>query len=141
MLATLDFTPARIRGLFTGQFTNWKQVGGPDLPVVVVLARMTAGANKEFQEKILDGQPFAKAILDVGTVADIIAALVKTKGAIAIGPMAVTTNTKIWSPPQAPQLVRPFTMLVRDDLNPEQKKAVASMVEYLRGPGRKFLNQ
>ena len=114
-------------------------MGGPDLPVVVVLGRKTAGANKEFQAKALDGAAFAGTIKEVGTVPEIIEALIQTKGAIGLGPFAVTGNTRIWSPSQAPQIVRPFTLRLREDLTPEMRKAVASMVEYILGPGKKLL--
>ncbi len=137
----MDFNLQKIKGIFTGAYKNWKEVGGPDLPIVVILGKKTAGANREFQEKVLGGQPFTKALVEVGTVPEIIEALVKTKGAIGIGPLAVTTNTRIWSPVQAPQIVRPFTLVMRDDLTPEQKKAVAGMVEYILGPGRKYLSR
>ncbi|HLO67225.1 MAG TPA: substrate-binding domain-containing protein [Holophaga sp.] len=129
----------KIRGLFTGRIRNWREVGGPDLPVTVVLGRRTAGANREFRQKALGGEPFAADAREVGTVPEIIEALRTIPGAIGIGPHAVTSNTKIWSPVQAPQVVRPFTLLVRDGMPPEQRKAVARMVEYLLGPGRKHL--
>lgn len=135
----MDFNLEKIRGMFTGRVTNWKEVGGPDMPVVVVLGRKTAGANKEFQEKVMGGAAYSKNALEVGTVPEIIEALVKNRGAIGIGPLAVTSNSKIWSPVQAPTLTRPFTLLVRKDLSPEQKKAVADMVAYILGPGKAHL--
>jgi phosphate transport system substrate-binding protein len=135
----MDFNLQKIRWMFTGKVANWKEVGGPDMPVVVVLGRKTAGANKEFQEKVLSGAAFAKDAMEVGTVPEIIEALIKTRGAIGIGPLAVTSNSKIWSPAQAPTLTRPFTLLMRKDLGPEQKKAVADMVAYILGPGKAHL--
>ena len=137
----MELGKEKIKGLFTGKFKNWKDVGGPDMPVVVVLGKKTAGANREFQAKALDGQPFTKDVMEVGTVPEIIQVLITTKGAIGLGPFAVTNNTKIWSPSQAPQVVRPFTLLVRGDMTPEMKKTLASMVEYILGPGKKYLSQ
>lgn len=134
-----DMPKSTIKALFTGGIKNWKELGGADLPVVVVLGKKTAGANKEFQTKVLDGQPYAVG-LEVGTVPEIIEALNKTKGAIGIGPFAVTSHSKIWSPPQAPQVVRPFTLLIRQSLTPEQKQTVGMMVGYILGPGQKHIN-
>lgn len=135
----MDLSRDAIRGLFTGRIRNWQEVGGPDLPVTVVLGRRTAAANREFRQKVLGGEPFAAGAREVGTVPEIIGALRATPGAIGIGPHAVASSAGIWSPPQAPQVVRPFTLLVRDGMNPEQRRAVARMVEYILGPGRKHL--
>jgi phosphate transport system substrate-binding protein len=136
---TMDLDKPRIQKLFTGAVKNWKELGGPDMPVVVVLGRKNAGANKEFQDKALDGKPFSPDAWMVGTVPEIIQALVGTKGAVGIGPLVATRDTKIWSPAQAPQIVRPFTLLMGENLDAAKKKHLASMVEYIQGAGAAYL--
>ena len=138
----MDLNKEQIKGLFTGKFKNWKELGGPDLPVVVMISKIFKTTAKVFQDAALEGRPFAEGytLID-GGIYDIATALVKTKGAISIGPLGLTKNSKIWSPGQAPKIERPFIMVVSDHLNPKMKKAVASMVEFILGPGQKYLSK
>jgi hypothetical protein len=39
----------------------------------------------------------------------------------------------------AAKIERPFTLLISDKLDPEKKKAVDSMVEYMTGAGSKYI--
>lgn len=41
--------------IWTGKITNWKDVGGPDLPIVLVLRPESSGTRAVFKEKVLGG--------------------------------------------------------------------------------------
>jgi phosphate transport system substrate-binding protein len=138
----MDLDKAQIKGLFTGRIRNWKELGGPDLPVVVLVSRIFVTTAKVFIDQALDGEAITKDFKVIpGGIYDIPKALVATPGSISFGPLGLTTSTKIWSPAQAPKLERPFTMVISDQLDPAMKKAVASMVQFIQGPGQKLINQ
>lgn len=138
----MDLDKAQIKGLFTGRIRNWKELGGPDLPVVVMVSRIFVTTAKVFVDTALDGEPLVPGyrIID-GGIYDIAKALVANKGAISFGPLGLTANTRIWSPPQAPKIERPFTMVVSDHLDPAMKKKVAAMTAYILGPGQKYITK
>ncbi|NCA82141.1 MAG: phosphate ABC transporter substrate-binding protein [Opitutae bacterium] len=48
-----------IRDIFTGKATNWKQVGGPDRPIVVLIRDATGGTHLGFQELAMDNLLYA----------------------------------------------------------------------------------
>ena len=50
-----NLTTDQIKGIYSGDTTNWKQVGGPDLPIVVVSRPATSGTRQTFQKYILGG--------------------------------------------------------------------------------------
>jgi phosphate transport system substrate-binding protein len=53
-----------IRRIYEGDATNWRQFGGPDLPIEPVVPPMKAGVTETFVQKVLDGNPVrARAIL------------------------------------------------------------------------------
>jgi phosphate transport system substrate-binding protein len=136
----MDLDKRQIKGLFTGTFKNWKEIGGPDMPVVILVSHLFAATTKVFREEALDGQPLAAGVRTIqGGMRDLAKALVDTKGAIAFGPSALTSDSKIWSPAQAPKIERPYTMIVADQLDPATRQAVAALVEYILGPGRQAI--
>lgn len=48
-------TTAQVKGIYSGSITNWKQVGGPDLKIVVVSRPASSGTRATFQKYILGG--------------------------------------------------------------------------------------
>jgi phosphate transport system substrate-binding protein len=54
-----DLTDAQVRDLFTGALSNWKDVGGPDAPVRVMIRDPVSGAYLGFQELAMERRPYA----------------------------------------------------------------------------------
>lgn len=46
-------TKSQLRQVFTGQVKNWKEVGGPDLPIILVVPGVKTGAHKNFNRQVL----------------------------------------------------------------------------------------
>jgi phosphate transport system substrate-binding protein len=62
-----DLTMTQLRKIFSGEYTNWKEVGGPDSPIRCFTRRVPeSGAALFFQEKVLEKQPYGPTT----TVAD-----------------------------------------------------------------------
>lgn len=50
-----NLTTAQLKSIYSGQTTNWNQVGGPNLPIVVVSRPTSSGTRGTFQNYILGG--------------------------------------------------------------------------------------
>jgi phosphate transport system substrate-binding protein len=50
-----NLTTAQIKSIYSGQTTNWSQVGGPNLPIVVVSRPTSSGTRATFQSYVLGG--------------------------------------------------------------------------------------
>ncbi len=50
-----NLTTAQLKSIYSGQTTNWSQVGGPNLPIVVVSRPTSSGTRGTFQNYILGG--------------------------------------------------------------------------------------
>ncbi len=48
-----SLTTAQLKGIYSGQTTNWSQVGGPSLPIVVVSRPTSSGTRATFQKFVL----------------------------------------------------------------------------------------
>lgn len=55
-----NLTSKQIEGLFTGDITNWKEVGGMDAPVLPRTRNTASGSYKEFSRIAMSGRPYAK---------------------------------------------------------------------------------
>ncbi len=50
-----SLTKDQLIGIFTGEITNWTEVGGPDEDIVLITRPQTSGTRALFQEYALDG--------------------------------------------------------------------------------------
>ncbi|EPH46341.1 substrate-binding domain-containing protein [Streptomyces aurantiacus] len=50
-----NLSTAAVRRLYRGEIRNWKQLGGPDLPVVLVSRTFSSGTRQTLQRRVLDG--------------------------------------------------------------------------------------
>lgn len=77
-----DLTVVQLRRIFTGEITNWSQVGGKDQTIVLVNRAQGSGTRATFEKWVLNGrQPLAAQEQDsTGMVRSIVAS---TPGAIS----------------------------------------------------------
>lgn len=76
---TLD----QVKAIYLGKITNWKQVGGPDLPIKPYSRPINDGGTVElFVQDILAGQPFGANIEFVATTTQALQKLASNKGGI-----------------------------------------------------------
>jgi phosphate transport system substrate-binding protein len=48
-----DLTVEQVRGIYAGEITSWKEVGGPDLKITVVTRELGSGARGAFEEMVM----------------------------------------------------------------------------------------
>ncbi len=58
-----DLTLEQVRKIFTGEIRNWKEVGGEDAEIVVVIREEGSGTRKVFKELVLKGKDYASNAL------------------------------------------------------------------------------
>jgi phosphate transport system substrate-binding protein len=57
-----ELTLEQLRGIWSGEITKWKEVGGPDAPIRLVGSPEVAGMSQFLKEKLLNGGLFASDI-------------------------------------------------------------------------------
>ena len=85
----------QLSAIFRGKITNWQEVGGPNMAIVVYSRENNSGTYAFFKEAVLDDADFsARALTMVGTSA-LINAISKDKGGIGYGGIGYSSGVKI----------------------------------------------
>ena len=78
----LGLSTAQIRDLYTGKVKNWKDVGGPDMEVVVISRDTASGTYEAFNEMVMKKEKMADAVQAVSSSKEVHDRVSTTKGAI-----------------------------------------------------------
>jgi phosphate transport system substrate-binding protein len=76
----------------TGEITNWKQVGGPDLAIVPVVRPPTSGTRATFRKYVLDGRDQSGKVLTSDSSSTVLTTVAGTPGAIGYLAVPVLDN-------------------------------------------------
>ena len=56
-----SLTTQQVRDIYSGQITNWSQVGGEDMPIAAFQRNATAGSQVMMEKLVMDGIPMMEA--------------------------------------------------------------------------------
>ncbi len=136
-----SLTIQRLRAIFSGAVTNWRQVGGADQRITIINRPRSSGTRAVFVQKILGGhEPLESGLTQdsSGTVAAIVA---QTPGAVSYLAMGYVKPDEqmafaIGGVPPTPANVRsgkyPYWSYEHMLTNGQPSAAVANFIEYVR---------
>ena len=75
-------TREQLEDIFTGKITNWKEVGGEDLKIIVYSRETSSGTYEFFKEEVLQKKNFVSSALMMPATGSIIQSISQTPGAI-----------------------------------------------------------
>jgi phosphate transport system substrate-binding protein len=126
-----NLSAAQLKGLLTGQVKNWQEVGGADVPVLVV---SLANASTLVQEKLLQGVPIAETARRVATATQIPPVVALEPGAIGIISAAHLRGKTSLITTDAEMLV-PLYLVTRGEPDPIEQKLIEAARKALRETG------
>jgi phosphate transport system substrate-binding protein len=77
-----QLTREQLEGIFTGKITNWKQVGGADMHIVVYSRETSSGTYEFFKEHVLQNKNYTPSALLMPATGAVVQSVSQTKGAI-----------------------------------------------------------
>jgi phosphate transport system substrate-binding protein len=123
----------QLEGIFSGKITNWKEVGGPDLAIVVVWGNKIPGTNAVFQKQIMHGGSYTSKVLQATTVIDVKEKVSTTRGAVGLSSVGNLDSSIL--APEIPETGRPITLITKGAPSP----TVLKMLDFLQGEGQKYV--
>jgi phosphate transport system substrate-binding protein len=125
----------QLKEIFTGQIISWKDVGGEDLPIMIVVGKLTPGTNAMFSKKFLDGKDLTKEVLDATNAEDVRQNVMSNPSAIGFGPVALVDSSV--RTPETPELSRDITLLTKG----KPSARIQKLIDYINGAGRKYIKE
>jgi phosphate transport system substrate-binding protein len=90
-----QLTREQLESIYTGKVTNWKDVGGDDMPIVLYSRESSSGTFEFFKEHVLNKKNFATSAMLMPATGAIVQSVSQTKGAIGyIGLAYIETTIK-----------------------------------------------
>jgi phosphate transport system substrate-binding protein len=86
-----QLTREQLEKIFTGEITNWKDVGGEDATIVVYSRENSSGTYEFFKEHVMDKKNYASSVLNMPATGAIVQSISQTKGAIGYIGLAYMT--------------------------------------------------
>jgi phosphate transport system substrate-binding protein len=83
-----ELTMEQVKKIYTGVYKNWKEVRGPDLPIVPLSRENSSGTYVFFQEHVLDKQDFAKSVRLMTSTSAIVQSVNGESGSVGYGGIA-----------------------------------------------------
>ncbi len=84
----------QLEKIFTGKVKSWREVGGPDAPIVIYSRENSSGTYEFFKEHVLKGADFAASAQTMPGTAALLQAVAKDKNAIGYGGAAYGAGAK-----------------------------------------------
>lgn len=137
-------TRQQLEDIFTGKVTNWKQVGGADMRVVVYSRESSSGTYEFFKDHVMKKKNFANNVLSMSATGAIIQSVSQTKGAIGyvglayldkkVKSVAVSFDGKLFIEPTVANAAvgkYPITRPLYYFYNTKSEKIVAPFISFI----------
>jgi len=118
-------TRAQLKDMATGRVTNWREVGGADLPIRVVTTRAGLIPGRFFQSAIMDGAAYVSGAIEAQSPREVITWVSRTPGGFGMATdvhmRADAGDTKAI---RAPAMIRPLGLVTIGPPTGAAKKVV-----------------
>ena len=88
-----QLTREQLEGIFTGKISNWKELGGDDMKIVVYSRETSSGTYEFFKDHVMHNKNFASSVLNMPATGAVVQSVSQTKGAIGYIGMAYDTKS------------------------------------------------
>lgn len=89
-----NLTREQLSDIFTGKITNWKQVGGSDMPIVTYSRETSSGTYEFFKTSVLKNKNYKSGIMSMPATGAVVQSVSQTPGAIGYVGLAYL-NSKV----------------------------------------------
>ncbi|MBN1980456.1 MAG: phosphate ABC transporter substrate-binding protein [Chitinivibrionales bacterium] len=85
----------QLRAIYTGEITNWKDIGGEDAKIIMYGRENSSGTYTYFRDNVLNGKDFTASVQTLPGTAAVVNAVAKDKLGIGYGGAAYSKGIKV----------------------------------------------
>ncbi|MDP2752391.1 MAG: substrate-binding domain-containing protein [Rhodocyclaceae bacterium] len=123
-------TKAQLKDIGTGKITNWKDVGGPDLPIKVVVTEPSLAPGQFFKKTMMDGVDYVQGATEVRSPKEVITWVSRTpSGFGAAADVHMKQNPGDAKVIKAPVIMRPMGLITIGQPTGAAKKVADMLVQ------------
>jgi len=127
-----QITPENIKAVFSGEITNWKDLGGMDTAVKLVLAKVATGTNMLFSEAMMQNAAYPEQVVWQETSSKVMGFIAKTPGAIGFVPDKNIDEALVKIILHS-EIIRPIALMVKGQSTPEINQFIQFLKEHETG--------
>jgi len=120
-----SLSKAQLKGIATGKIANWSEVGGPDLPIKVVVTEPSLAPGQFFKKAMMDGADYVQGASEVRSPKEVITWVSRNPGgfgaAADVFMQASPGDSKVV---KAPLMLRPMGLVTIGQPTGVAKKVV-----------------
>lgn len=90
-----DITLEQLKKIYTGAYTNWKELGGPDQPITTLSRESNSGTYVFFQEHVLNKENYAPSVKLMPASSSIVQSISSDKWSIGYVGLGYTKEAKV----------------------------------------------
>lgn len=117
-------THAQLGDIHTGKVTNWKQVGGKDMPITVYSDALTGGTRAMVKKVVMGGTDYApsvKSLTSVARIADLVPGDESGIGALGRGFVKADGKAKVV---ETARIERPLAIVTMGEPSPKVRQVI-----------------
>jgi phosphate transport system substrate-binding protein len=131
----------QLRGIYQGDVTNWKEVGGPDAAIVVYSRENSSGTYVFVKDEVLKGGDFTERAQTLPGTAAVVNAVAQERNGIGYGGAAYAKGVKeLQVKGQDGQPVAPTGENIQTGRYPLSRNLFFYLREAPQGPARAFID-
>lgn len=121
----------QLAAIFSGEVTNWREVGGQDMPIEVVTGKPGSATQSIVQEKVMQGKKYTDSAVVVDITIYEIQYISKHPGAIgATSHALIQANSEKLKSVKTDEISRPLAFITKGNPTP----GVQKVIDFLRTP-------
>ncbi|MCF7793682.1 MAG: PstS family phosphate ABC transporter substrate-binding protein [Candidatus Cloacimonetes bacterium] len=88
-----NLTVEQIKDIYMGKISNWKDIGGPSMPIVIISRDVSSGTFEVFNSLVLSGSTQISSALMLASNNAVVSTVESTPGAIGYAGLGYITNS------------------------------------------------
>ncbi|MBM7117600.1 phosphate ABC transporter substrate-binding protein [Archangium primigenium] len=133
-------TEQQLRDIYLGDVTNWKQVGGPDAPIVVYSRENSSGTYVFVKDHVLKGEDYTASAQTLPGTAAVVNAVAKEKNGIGYGGAAYAKGVKELKVLQGKEAIAPSAENIKSGKYPLSRELYFYLRAAPTGDAKAFLD-